>query len=70
MKYQVGQHVEAYTTMGRIYGRVVEIDDIPERRIFQLKLQTDWCVHPREEQYKDGGDRVLIVDKCNCGECK
>lgn len=62
MRYKVGQYVKQVTGSIRPYGKVVEIMDIPERGIFQLKLESGWCVHPIECQYGPGGDEVEIIE--------
>jgi len=69
MKYKIGQHIKSYNDNIAPYGRIVAIDDIPEKGIYQLRLQSGWCVHPIEKQYKDKGDRVEIINECNCGQC-
>ena len=61
MDYKVGQFVRSKCKGGLSpYGIIKEIQDIPEKGIYQLKLESGWCVHPEEKGYGKNTDKVWI----------
>jgi len=65
-KYKVGDYIEASLQEGGyLRGKIIEITHSPDRGLAQLKLESGWCVHPEEYQYRDRGDIIIKHIKHN-----